>query len=98
MLRSTMNKKSQGISINVIIIAAVSLIVLVVLVAIFTGRFGAFSKGIGETGTCNNLGGACADSCSNINKERIYGATDCGRDLTNQGGTDLSKYTVCCKR
>lgn len=35
-----MNKKAQGISLNVIIIAAIALIVLVVLVAIFTGRLG----------------------------------------------------------
>ena len=34
------NLKSQGISVNVIIIAAIALIVLVVLIAVFTGRFG----------------------------------------------------------
>jgi len=51
-----MNKKSQGISINVIIIAAVALIVLVVLVAVFTGRFGMFTQGIRGASTC---GEAC---------------------------------------
>ena len=45
-----MNKKAQGISINVIIIAAIALIVLVVLVAIFTGRLAIFSKEVAETG------------------------------------------------
>lgn len=40
------NKKSQGISINAIIIAAVALIVLVVLVAVFTGKFGEFGIGL----------------------------------------------------
>jgi len=32
------NKKSQGISMNVIIISAISLLVLVILIAIFAGR------------------------------------------------------------
>ena len=50
-----MNRKSQGLSINTIIIAAIALIVLVVLVAIFTGRLGLFSKGLGETTTCDQI-------------------------------------------
>lgn len=36
------NKKSQGINVNVIIVASIALIVLVILVAIFTGRLGEF--------------------------------------------------------
>jgi len=49
-------KKAQGMSINTVIIAAIALIVLVVLVAIFTGRIGMFSKGIGETSAnCQEL-------------------------------------------
>jgi Sec-independent protein translocase protein TatA len=43
------NSKSQGISINTIIIAAIALIVLVVLVMIFTGRMGTFGVGIDKT-------------------------------------------------
>ena len=49
-----MNKKAQGISINVIIIAAIGLAVLVVLFAIFTGRLNIFSTGISKTATCEN--------------------------------------------
>ncbi len=45
-------KKSQGLSINVIIIVAIALIVLVVLIAIFTGRLGSFVRGVDETVTC----------------------------------------------
>jgi hypothetical protein len=44
-------KKAQGISINVIIVAAIALIVLVVLVAIFTGRLGIFTREVSEVGT-----------------------------------------------
>jgi hypothetical protein len=47
------NKRAQGLSLNVIIIAAVVLIVLVVLWSIFTGRMGLFTKGLTECrGTC----------------------------------------------
>ena len=50
-----MNKKAQGISINVIIVAAIALIVLVVLIAIFTGRLGSFSRGVTETTSCDQI-------------------------------------------
>ena len=51
-----MSKKAQGISINVIIIAAVALLVLVILSVIFIGRLGTFSTAVGE---CSNKGGTC---------------------------------------
>ena len=44
------SKKAQSMSLNVIIVAALALIVLVVLVAIFTGRIGVFNKGVSEAG------------------------------------------------
>lgn len=42
-------KKAQGLSLNTIIIAAIVLIVLIVLWAIFTGRMGGFTKGVTTT-------------------------------------------------
>lgn len=51
------SKKAQGISLNVIIIAALALIVLVVLVAIFTGRMGITIRGIES---CADKNGVCA--------------------------------------
>jgi len=44
------SKKGQGLSLNVIIVAAIALIVLVVLVMIFTGRIGIFEKGLSKEG------------------------------------------------
>ena len=41
------NKKGQGLSLNVIIIAAIALVVLVVLIAIFAGKSGDFATSIG---------------------------------------------------
>jgi len=45
-----LNKKGQGLSLNVIIVAALALIVLVVLIMVFTGRISVFDKGISEEG------------------------------------------------
>ena len=42
------SKKGQGLSLNVIIVAALALIVLVVLIMVFTGRIGIFEKGVGQ--------------------------------------------------
>lgn len=49
-------KKSQGMPINVIIIAVIVLIVLVVLIAIFAERAGIFSK---QMKSCEQNGGNC---------------------------------------
>lgn len=66
---SYMNKKAQGISINVIIIAAIGLAVLVVLFAIFTGRLNIFSTGISKTASCEN-------ACKAQGKAAISGGMD----------------------
>jgi uncharacterized membrane protein len=52
-------KKSQGLSLNAIIIAIMVLVVLVVLIAIFTGRAGIFSKTIKS---CEQNGGTCVST------------------------------------
>ncbi len=44
------SKKGQGLSLNAIIIAALALIVLVVLVAVFTGQIGKTKVGIEKAG------------------------------------------------
>ena len=49
-------KKGQGISLDVIVIAAVVLIVMVVLITIFLGRAGQTGQ---ELASCQNKGGTC---------------------------------------
>ena len=74
-----MNRKAQGLSINTIIIAAIALIVLVVLVAIFTGRLGIFSSELtkkSEGLTCAEQGGDWLGvECSGDSIE-LFGAKD----------------------
>jgi len=84
-------KKGQGLSLNTIIIAAIVLIVLIVLWAIFTGRMGVFSKGVSDVtkgGTCAEAGGkvkteveGCASACI-----RVYGQF-----------SDVTAGEICCK-
>ncbi len=51
--------KGQGISINMIVVAAIALLVLVVLSVVFLGRFGVFAK---QSGDCENKGGTCTST------------------------------------
>ena len=60
-----MKKKAQGISVNVVIIAAIALIVLVVLIAIFTGRLGIFAGEVSEIGT------DCADFKATVDGDEV---------------------------
>ena len=83
-----MDRKSQGLSMNVIIIAAIALIILVVLIAIFTGRIGVFSTGIADAGSCISRGGDCQPDPCGDGQEGVLGALGCTEE------TD-GKY--CCK-
>lgn len=61
-----MNKKSQGLSLNMIIIAALGLIVLVIIAFIFRGESGKFVKSTNcpaRNGVClaDNLEKGCPD-------------------------------------
>ena len=58
-----MNKKGQGISLNVIIIAAIALLVLVILSVIFMGRMGIWSTKSKECSSATGGAGACMEAC-----------------------------------
>ena len=88
-------KKSQSISINTIIIAAIGLAVLVVLFAIFTGRLGSFSKGVQETDTC-------AQKCVSLNMQKGTSLTaegdECALDEQKISGSySDGKFGCCCR-
>jgi len=73
-----MNKKAQGISMNVIIIAAIALLVLVILSVIFIGRMGSFGK---ATSNCESQGGLCRQSpCSQFDGLTSHPSLSCGDD------------------
>lgn len=66
-----MTKKAQGISINVIIIAAIALLVLVILSVIFIGKLGIFGVKVNE---CENKGGLCVPTDVNCGADEIVKA------------------------
>ena len=43
-----LKKRAQGMSMNIIVVAAIALIILVVLIVIFVGRTGKFAGGLEE--------------------------------------------------
>ena len=51
-----MDKQGQGLSLNVIIIAAIALVVMVVLITIFIGKTGDFAGKVGEEANSELLG------------------------------------------
>lgn len=65
------NRKAQGISINVIIVAAIALLVLVVLSIIFVGKLGLFGE---KTSACETVGGTCYLICPTGTTEYTAGA------------------------
>ena len=93
-----MIKKSQSISINAIIIAAIALVVLVVLFAIFTGRFKIFSEGVKESSL--KCDGACKSSgySSGSVESGPGGTKDCSLGRAKLFGRfeDMSEGQICC--
>lgn len=77
-----MNKKAQGISLNVVVIAAIALLVLIVLAVIFMVRLGIFS---GTSAECAGQGGKCLSSCNQAPYTAPYSAAKC---------SDSTK--ICC--
>ena len=88
-----MNNKSQSISINTIIIAAIALAVLVVLFAIFTGRIGGFTKGVQETDTCAQK---CTSLNSNPGSHPTQDTKSCIEGQYIAGTYIDGKYGCCC--
>ncbi|MDA1196939.1 MAG: hypothetical protein O2779_03180 [Nanoarchaeota archaeon] len=88
-----MKNKGQGLSLNTVIIAAIVLIVLVVLWAIFTGRMGAFNKGLDEQQdglTCDSstIGGNVLDAA-------VDGGCPSGSKIPGKF-SDVSATQICC--
>lgn len=54
------SKRAQGMPVNVIIIAAIALVVLFVLVALFTGKIRGLSQ---DLENCSTKQGRCAREC-----------------------------------
>ena len=89
-----MNNKAQGLSLNTIIIAILVLLVLVFLVAMFTGVLGSF---FGDVTDCEKGGGGICEELNvdyasyNDEQKKKYGK--CG--LNSLGNKRTQKNAVC---
>ncbi|MBW2990152.1 hypothetical protein KY348_00435 [Candidatus Woesearchaeota archaeon] len=85
-----MDKKAQGLSMNVIIIAAIALLVLIIL-AVLILRAG---KGVTEGTGCRGVGGICYSSCTDLIEDRggmwVKNLPNSGKN----GGCSIDQ--VCC--
>jgi len=87
-----MNKKGAEMSLNVIIVAAIALLVLVILSVIFMGRIGIFSKESAGTRYClTTLNGNCNAGLGFDNNPN-----NCLEGETKIGLCDDGSY--CCKK
>jgi len=74
--------KGQGLSINLVIIAVIGLIVMVILIAVFSGNIGKTEKGLAA---CSTIGGVCADSKPAGDYSYVFGKTCSTKDLDESG-------------
>jgi hypothetical protein len=86
-----MNKKGSELSMNVIIIAAIGLLVLLVLSFIFLGRVGTFGE---KSGSCDIQGGICAVKCGNAD----YGTENnkLANNNLNCPDNNAGDKQICC--
>lgn len=93
-----LNKKSQGISINTIIIAAIALAVLVVLFMIFTGRFKIFSEGVKGASLNCDRGCKSVGYSSGTVESGPSGTQECSGDKFKMAGKfeDTTEGQICC--
>jgi flagellar basal body-associated protein FliL len=94
-----MSKKAQGLSMNVIIIAAIALLVLVVLVAIFTGKMGDFTGGLKDaegdsSKTCSEQDGVSTTKKAGQTADQA--CVDAGRTYSIPA-SDATGTNVCCR-
>ena len=81
-------RKGQGLSLQTVIVAALVLLVLIILIAIFTGRMSLFGQSASE---CETKGGIC--------QKPINDDVRCGPGMVELTGSDCKeKDKICCKQ
>ncbi|NTV22837.1 MAG: hypothetical protein HGA85_00490 [Nanoarchaeota archaeon] len=87
-------RKAQSMSINTVVVAAIALLILVVIIAIFAGRIKIFTGG---TQDCGTQQGSCMDklSCPLGNNVQLSG-TNCDKQNLPEDNPLAETYVVCC--
>ena len=93
-----MTSRKADISINTIIVAALGLLVLVVLIAVFTGRFAIFTQ---DVGTFQGAYSKCTNACAALGGSGAEITTGSCTSPKNQMPGDFGKNSantqqICC--
>ncbi|MBN2881583.1 hypothetical protein JXM83_06060 [Candidatus Woesearchaeota archaeon] len=108
-----MSKKAQSMSLNVVIVAALALIVLVVLTAIFISRMNTSSEKVGQNDD-NAFNNICMKPVDGYSQSKCVAASQCntpwevsrpdggtatgaGNWLDCQAGSNTADPKVCCR-
>lgn len=87
-------RNAQGLSITTIIIAVIGLLIVIVLIAIFTGRIGGFSKGLDTAETDVKRCDVLCEVQGLSKSTTATTSTECsGRVLR---GSDVIPPAICC--
>ena len=91
-----MNKKSEGLSLSVIVISAIALFVLIILILIFSGRIELFGKGLIECppGTTKVVEGG--ENSDDVSAGLCYGKTLPVKVAQEKGDEGKSVTVYCC--
>lgn len=92
------SKKSQSSPITVIVSAVIGLIVLVVIIAMLTGKLGDFGKGLENANTCSNACKAIgADDYNSLLPVNCKDDDDYKKEVLNGDFSDITlENNVCC--
>ena len=90
-------KKAQGLSLNIVIVAAIVLIVLIVLWAIFTGRMGGFVRGLEEAEKqCGDLCTATGSTLASFNENTCAADKEVRQMNVRTDDGTTKTYHCCC--
>ena len=100
-----MNKKAQGLSINIIIVAAIALIILVVIIAVFAGRMGFLQTELSKSSYCseqqyNSLGADEKKASDYVKGGKIRSqmqGCQAGEEIIYGDYVDLNPGDICCR-
>jgi len=86
-----LGKKSQSMSISLIVVAVIALLVLVILSYIFVGKISQTRKGMDK---CENAGGQCKALCGA--NERSMTEKECNNDGDDEPNEGALTDGICC--
>lgn len=87
-----MRKKTAEMTFPIIVSAIVALVVLVILIAIFSGKANFFNQ---NTATCSGKGGKCSTDGTCKDGELTMLTDDCSF-VTESGEKDGGRFGQCC--